>query len=190
MGSIHAFSGRANQSVGAKQRRLFLWIFHVDIACNFFVMSWLWNGSLATRPENIVLVGHSSGAQAALRYTELYPVRATVLVSATYSDLGDAHERASGYYPQASGHGTESNPYLFQAMKDNCPTWRQFHSDDDPFIPLHEAERIRDGLELSAESGEYRMLPGRSHFFEFAPEILQAIVAVCWAAIWCNTLLR
>mmetsp|Transcript_14602 Transcript_14602/g.31764 ORF Transcript_14602/g.31764 Transcript_14602/m.31764 type:complete len:139 (+) Transcript_14602:14-430(+) len=51
-------------------------------------------------PKNIILVGHSSGAQAALRYAELYPVHGIVLVSATYSDLGDAHERASGYYPQ------------------------------------------------------------------------------------------
>ncbi|EJK64718.1 hypothetical protein THAOC_14517 [Thalassiosira oceanica] len=30
-------------------------------------------------PDNVVLIGHSSGAQASLRYAELYPVRGVVL---------------------------------------------------------------------------------------------------------------
>lgn len=124
-------------------------------------------------PSNVILVGHSSGAQAALRYAELYEVYACILVSATYSDLGDSNERASGYYPQNKGDGTEVNPYRFATLKKNCKHWWQFHSDDDPFIPLHEAERIRDGLGLSSS---YCMLPGRSHFFEFSSEILDIVV--------------
>lgn len=124
-------------------------------------------------PEDVILVGHSSGAQAALRYAELYEVHACVLVSATYSDLGDAHERASGYYPQTKKDGTEDNSYLFDVMKGNCKHWWQFHSDDDPFIPLYEAEKIKGGLGLSTT---YCMLPGRSHFFEFAPEILDTVL--------------
>jgi predicted alpha/beta hydrolase family esterase len=124
-------------------------------------------------PDDIILVGHSSGAQAALRYSELHNVYACVLVSATYSDLGDPNERASGYYPQLKSDGTETNPYLFDSMKENCKHWWQFHSDDDPFIPLFEAERIRHGLGLT---DTYHMLPGRSHFFEFEPEILDVIM--------------
>ena len=130
---------------------------------------------------NVILVGHSSGAQAALRYAELYSLHGIVLVSATYSDLGDSGERASGYYPQIN-RGEETNSYRFEEMKKNCKRWVQFHSDDDPFIPLCEAERIRDGLK-SGETAEYfydyQMLPGRSHFFEFAPEILDAVVSLC-----------
>ena len=127
--------------------------------------------------NNVILVGHSSGAQAALRYAEAYPVYACVLVSATYSDLGDAHERASGYYPQPTGsNGQETNAYDFEAMKKNCKNWYQFHSNDDPFIPLFEAEKIRDGLGLS---DTYHMLPNRSHFFEFSPEILNVILELC-----------
>lgn len=129
-------------------------------------------------PKNVILVGHSSGAQAALRYAELYPVQGIVLVSATYTDLGDADERASGYYPQPQKNGSgseESNPYLFDDMKKNCENWHQFHSDDDPFIPLREAERIRDGLGLS---DTYHMLPGRSHYFEYSPELLDAILSL------------
>jgi len=129
--------------------------------------------------DNVVLVGHSSGAQAALRYAELYECRGVVLVSATYSDLGDAGERASGYYPQQPRRGgTEKNPYDFEAMRRNCPNWYQFHSDDDPFIPLAEAEQIRDGLGLSSE--RYFVLEGRSHFFSPPfPELVNAIERLC-----------
>jgi predicted alpha/beta hydrolase family esterase len=123
-------------------------------------------------PSNVILVGHSSGAQATLRYAELYPVKAAVLVASTYSDLGDSGERASGYYPRIDG----SNLYEFEKMKEHCPVWFQFHSDNDPFIPLSEAEQIRDGLGLT---DSYRMLPGRSHFFESFPELLEAIQAIC-----------
>jgi predicted alpha/beta hydrolase family esterase len=125
--------------------------------------------------SNVILVGHSSGAQAALRYAEQYKLRGVVLVSATYSDLGDAHERASGYYPQG-----ESNLYQFDKMKSNCKNWIQFHSDDDPFIPLFEAEKIRDGLGLKSDGTDgYNMLPGRSHFFEFDEDILNAVLSLC-----------
>lgn len=92
------------------------------------------------------------------------------------SDLGDSHERASGYYPQPAGGGNESNPYLFDQMTKNCKRWIQFHSNDDPFIPLREAEQIRDGLGLTET---YHMLPGRSHFFDFSPELLDAVLSLC-----------
>lgn len=130
----------------------------------------------STDPENIVLVGHSSGAQAALRYAERFKVSGVVLVSATYTDLGDAHERASGYYPQKRSDGGESNPYQFVEMQTNCKNWHQFHSDDDPFIPLHEAEQIRRGLRLT---DTYYMLPGRSHFFQYSPEVLDVVLSLC-----------
>lgn len=126
--------------------------------------------SLAGSDENIVLVGHSSGAQAALRYAETHPLKAVILVAATYTDLGDEGERQSGYYPQG-----EENPYDFDAMKANCPAWYQFHSDDDPFIPLSEAERIRDGLGLT---DTYYMIPGRSHFFSPFPELMKVLVSL------------
>ncbi|GKZ00608.1 putative hydrolase rbbp9 [Mayamaea pseudoterrestris] len=126
-------------------------------------------------PTNVILVGHSSGAQAVLRYAEEYTCAAAVLVAATYTDLGDAGERASGYYPQAKGK-LEENPYLFEMMKKNCAVWHQFHSDDDPFIPLAEAERIRSGLGLMDE--HYHMLPGRSHFFEPFVELMDVIQSI------------
>lgn len=121
--------------------------------------------------QDAILVGHSSGAQAALRYAEEHKVGGVVLVASTYTDLGDAGERASGYYPL--NNDTE-NRYNFAKMRENCPHWFQFHSNDDCFIPLHEAERIRDGLQLSEE--EHCYLTGRSHFFEPPfPELLEVV---------------
>ena len=85
-------------------------------------------------------------------------------------------------------------------MQRNCQVWYQFHSDNDPFIPLHEAHRIRDGLGLMdaevattvmdgngniAEDDDakknkvFYLLPGRSHFFDFSTEILDSVLSVC-----------
>ena len=111
--------------------------------------------------EKTILVGHSSGAQAALRYAEDHKVHGIILVAATYTDLGDAGERASGYYPL--NQETE-NLYNFTAMRENCKLWYQFHSNDDCFIPVAESERIRDGLGLS--NNQYKLFTGRSHFFD------------------------
>lgn len=42
-------------------------------------------------------------------------------------DLGDAHERMSGYY---------SDEWKWESIKSNSDFICQFHSDDDPFIPI------------------------------------------------------
>ena len=121
--------------------------------------------------SDTILVGHSSGAQAALKYTEKYSVRGVILVSSTFTDLGDTGERASGFYPL---NGETENLYDFEAMRRNCPNWHQFHSDNDCFIPLAEAERIRQGLNL--ENSQYSVLPGRSHFFDPPfPELVEVV---------------
>lgn len=48
--------------------------------------------------DNTVLIGHSSGAVAAMRYAETHRLLGSVLVGVCHTDLGDAGERASGYY--------------------------------------------------------------------------------------------
>ena len=101
--------------------------------------------------KNSVVVGHSSGAVAALRLAETHRLRGVVLVSACHTDLGDANERASGYY---------SRPWEWEKIRQNCGFIVQFHSDDDPFIPLREARHV-----AANTKSEYHELKGRSHFF-------------------------
>jgi predicted alpha/beta hydrolase family esterase len=60
--------------------------------------------------ENTVVIGHSSGAEAAMRLLESQPLLGIVLVSACWTDLGDAGERAAGYY---------ARPWDWDAMKKN-----------------------------------------------------------------------
>lgn len=49
-------------------------------------------------PTTITNTGHSSGAEAAMRFAETHHVKGLVLVSACVTDLGDENERLSGYY--------------------------------------------------------------------------------------------
>ena len=115
-----------------------------------------------------VVIGHSSGAVAAMRLLETTKLHGALLVSACHSDLGDAGERASGYYPPSGG------PWRWSAMRDNCGgNLRVLHSDNDPFIPLDEARHVADsiGCPLQVE-------PGRSHFFKPCDAIVDAAVAL------------
>lgn len=98
-----------------------------------------------------VVVGHSSGAVAAMRLAKETKVAALVLMSACHTDLGDPGERAAGYY---------ARPWRWDAIRANAGRIIQFHSDNDPFIPDTEARHVAEKL-----GSEYSELPGRSHYF-------------------------
>ena len=50
-----------------------------------------------------IVIGHSSGAVAAMRLLQEHRLSGCVLVSACHSDLGDDGEAASEYYPPSGG---------------------------------------------------------------------------------------
>jgi len=111
-----------------------------------------------------VLVGHSSGAEAAMRLAEESPIGGLVLVSACHSDLGDEGERASGYYPPSGG------PWDWGAIRRNAGWIVQFHSSDDGLVPVREGRAVAKELQ-----SEYHELDGHSHFFEPFGELLDAL---------------
>ena len=116
-----------------------------------------------------VVIGHSSGAVAAMRLAEETEVAALILVSACWTDLGDASERAAGYY---------ARPWRWDAIRANAGAIVQFHSDDDPFIPVAESRHVAENLQAT-----YYELSGRSHFFSPPfPELVEACRAI--AAAW------
>ncbi|KAH3705054.1 serine hydrolase RBBP9-like [Dreissena polymorpha] len=112
--------------------------------------------------EETIIVGHSSGAEAAMRFAEKYPVKGIIVVSACVSDLGDANERASGYY---------SRPWEWEKIKANTQFRVQFGSTDDPFIPWSEQEQVANGL-----GSDLHKYDDKGHFMNTAfPQLIDAV---------------
>lgn len=105
--------------------------------------------------EHTVLIGHSSGAVAALRYAETHRLMGSVLVGVCHTDLGDAGERASGYY---------RDPWRWADIRRNQQWIGIFHGSDDPLIPVYEARHVAAQLGAS-----YFELPDRGHFVDRGP---------------------
>lgn len=110
-----------------------------------------------------VLIGHSSGAVAALRYAETHRVLGSVLVGVCHTDLGDAGERASGYYRA---------PWRWNDIRRHQQWIGIFQSADDPCIPVAEARFVAAQLRCS-----YFESTGRGHFVDRAPfpELVQFV---------------
>lgn len=110
-----------------------------------------------------VLIGHSSGAVAAMRYAETHQVLGSVLVGVCHTDLGDASERASGYYRA---------PWQWDAIRANQQWIGIFQSVDDPCIPVAEARVVAARLRCP-----YFEHTDRGHFTDRAPfpELVQFV---------------
>lgn len=112
--------------------------------------------------SDVLLIGHSSGAELILRYLEQYQANTVVLIGAQYTDLGIDSEKQSGYY---------DHPREWDTIKKNAKVIIQFASTDDPYIPIHEAHTIRDQLE-----SEYYEFPRKGHFMDTEfPELIQVL---------------
>ena len=112
--------------------------------------------------EDAILVGHSSGAIAALRYLEKHKAKGVVLVAAYHTDLGLADEKESGYFDRE---------FDWDKIKANSKWIIQFSALNDPVIPIKEAEYVRDKLNT-----DYHEYSDKGHYnFKEVPEIVDAI---------------
>jgi pimeloyl-ACP methyl ester carboxylesterase len=112
--------------------------------------------------EQTILVGHSSGAVAAMRYAETHRLLGSVLVGVCHSDLGDAFEAASGYYHR---------PWQWDRIRANQQWIGIFNSTDDPHIPIAESRLVAARLRSS-----YFEFDDRGHFTDAAFPELTAFV--------------
>jgi pimeloyl-ACP methyl ester carboxylesterase len=48
--------------------------------------------------ENSIIIGHSSGAQAALRYSEIFKVLGLIIITPYVTHMNNSHEKESGYF--------------------------------------------------------------------------------------------
>ena len=113
--------------------------------------------------DHTILIGHSSGAVAAMRYAETRQILGSVLVGVCHTDLGDSGEAASGYY---------GAPWNWQRIRENQQWIGIFNSVDDPHIPIREARFVAAQLRCS-----YFESTDRGHFTETRelPEVLEFV---------------
>jgi len=117
--------------------------------------------------ENTIIIGHSSGAVAAMRYAEDHKILGSILVGACHTDLGEENEKISGYYDE---------PWQWEDIQKNQQWIIQFASVDDPFIPIAEARHIHEKLNTT-----YYEYEDRGHFghggqpLDEFPELIEAL---------------
>jgi Predicted esterase of the alpha/beta hydrolase fold len=100
--------------------------------------------------KNTILVGHSSGAIAAMRFAENNELLGSVLVGAYHTDLGLPTEVQSEYF---------NRPWNWEAIVNNQKWIIQFAAVNDPWIPIEEARFVHDKLHT-----EYHESLDQGHF--------------------------
>jgi hypothetical protein len=129
------------------------WIGHEGVWKPFVV------GVLGMDADTLI-IGHSTGAVCAMRLMEEYDVAGCVLVAAYHTDLGDDEEKESGYF---------SRPWDYEAMKKHTPWVLQFHSENDQFVPLAEAEHVARQL-----GTEFHVTSHDEHYEQESSPIMEA----------------
>lgn len=112
---------------------------------------------------NDVLIGWSTGAVAALRYAEVLPVKGSILIAPSCTDLGDEAEKLSGYFEDA---------WQWPQIKANQQAIAVISSQNDPYIPQAEFNVI--AMQLNAK---HISLAEGGHFIDQTtfPELLSYI---------------
>lgn len=116
--------------------------------------------------ENTILIGHSSGAVAAMRYAEKKRILGSVLVGPCYTDLGDELEKKSGYYDKE---------WNWEKIKNNQEFIMQFAACDDPYIPIKEARAVHKNLKTEYYEFKTGGHFGGDYYKPKFPEIIRAL---------------
>lgn len=117
--------------------------------------------------EKTIIIGHSSGGVAALKYLEDNKLTGAIVVGVNHTDLNDDAEKASGYYNQ---------PWQWAKIKSHAQWIVQFSSQDDPYIPVAQPRFIHEKID-----SEYHEFTDRGHFGsqyrseEKFPEIIEVV---------------
>lgn len=113
--------------------------------------------------QNTILIGHSSGAIAAMRYAEKNHLLGSVLVGTYHTDLGYETEKLSGYF---------NRPWDWKAIQNNQRWIAVYASSDDPWIPIEEPRFVKKNLQVDyfefTDQGHF----GGDYYKETFPELL------------------
>ena len=121
-------------------------------------------------PETII-VGHSSGGVAALKLLQRLPRGVVIDRCFTIGAFTNTHglDSIAGLFRK---------PFDFGEIKKHAKKFIVFHSDDDPHVPIDDANELQKSL-----SAEFIFIPGQGHFnlekgqqYAAFPKLLEKIV--------------
>lgn len=116
--------------------------------------------------QEAVLIGHSSGAVAALRYLETDKAALAILVGVYYTHLDDEDEKKSGYF---------DTEWQWSKIRENASRIVTFASIDDPYIPIEQPRYIKEMTRSEyheyIDEGHFGSDVGKTDF----PEIVVAV---------------
>jgi|WetSurMetagenome_2_1015567.scaffolds.fasta_scaffold50319_5 uncharacterized protein len=98
-----------------------------------------------------ILVGHSLGVPFALNVIERFPVKAAFLVAGFTGIAGNIFDEGMKTFAQRD--------FDWDKIKQNCPRFFVFHSDNDLYVPLAKGEELAKNLGTNVI-----MVPGGGHF--------------------------
>jgi predicted alpha/beta hydrolase family esterase len=141
-------------------------------ADNPVIDEWIAEIDKTTPDEDTVLVGHSRGGVAILRWLERQPPQVSVgkviLVATNSGRLQDksVHKETNhGFYTEAG--------YDFESIKTHCNTFIVLHSKDDTWVPFSAGEINAAGL-----SATFLQFEDRGHFGKGIAEIPELLDCV------------
>lgn len=135
--------------------------------------------TVGTPDENTYLVGHSMGCQTIARYLETLPENVTVggvvFVAGFFKRLTKIQEE--GEETVAIAHEWLETPLDLQRVKSHLSGSIAVFSDNDPFVPLDNADDFRDklGSEVIIKKGMGHFSGKRDNIFEL-PIALESIL--------------
>lgn len=131
-----------------------------------------WQAVLHRYPEpqsDSILVGHSAGATFALRVLERlkHSVQATFLVAGVTAPMGNDFDPILQDFL--------AQPFAWSKIRQNGGVMHVFHSSDDPYVPLAQAQTITEHTgattHFATKAGHFNASSGYREF----PDLLQLI---------------
>jgi len=133
---------------------------------------WLAEVDALAPDRETILIGHSRGGMAVLRWLERQPaevrVQKVILVGANSGDVADRHipaETNHGFYTEAG--------YNFSKIKTHCDDFVVMHSTDDHVVPFNNGEKNSAGLDA-----KFLVFNDRRHFGTGIDEVPELVAEV------------
>ena len=132
---------------------------------------WLNEIDKTTPNENTILIGHSRGGLAILRWLEQLSeskrVKKVILVAASNSCIKEKNQKKDthGFY--------EKGPLNFEKIKSHCNDFVVIHSKDDHWVPFKSGEENAKRL-----NAKFKVYENKRHFgygIDKVPEVLEEI---------------